>query len=101
MNITYQNAFNATSSSSQGSYDRARGGKIEIKLTIPSQSYDLQGPCRGNVKSPELKITFEIDIEKLPLVNVSSYTVEAEQIADATLDYPGDAIVIKEDKTFG
>lgn len=96
--VTYQNAFNASSSSSEGAYDRARGGKIEIKLTIPSQTYDLSGPCGGSVKSPEMKLTMVIDVEELPLVNVAGYSIEEEQIGPDTMDHPD---AIKLEGTFG
>jgi hypothetical protein len=101
MPIDYQNAFNVNSANSEGSYDRARGGKIEIKLKIPSKTYTAQGACGGQVTTSEMNVTILIDVEKLPLVNVAGYSIEEEQYAPPTLEYPDDAIVIKEDKTFG
>ena len=98
MPVIYQNAVTATSASTEGEYDRARGGLIEVKLTIPSQSYDLQGPCGGKVSSPEMRITFTIDVESLPLVNVAGYTIEEEQIAPEVLEHPGP---IKVEASFG
>lgn len=101
MPVSYQNAFNAGAASSEGSYDRARGGKIEIKLKIPSKTYTAQGACGGKVTTAEMNVTILIDVEKLPLVNVAGYSIEEEQYAPKVLEYPTDAIVIKEDKTFG
>lgn len=98
MPVNYQNAFNVSAASSEGSYDRARGGLIEIKLTIPSQTYNLSGPCGGKVKSPEMKITIEIDVEKLPLVNVAGYSIEEEQYAPEVMEHPGP---LKYEQTFG
>ncbi len=98
MPVVNQNAFNVNAASSEGSYDRARGGLIEIKLTIPSQTYNLSGPCGGKVKSPEMKITIEIDVEKLPLVNVAGYSIEEEQIGPDSMDHPGP---LKHEETFG
>ena len=35
-----------------------------------------------------MKATIEIDVEKLPLVNVAGYAIEEEQVGPDTLDSP-------------
>ena len=97
---TYQDSFNINAANSEGSYDRARGGKIEIKLKIPSKTYTAQGACGGKVTTAEMNVTLLIDVEKLPLVNTAGYKIGEEQIGPKVLEYPDDAIVIKLDQAF-
>lgn len=94
-----QNAFVGNAANSQGAYDRARGGKIEIKLTIPSQKYNVSGGI-GSVVTREMKVTVEIDVELLPLVNVAGYSIEEQQVGPPILEYPEDAVVIRLDESF-
>lgn len=102
MNVMYHNAFDVDAASSEGSYDRARGGQIEIKLTIPSETLTANGACGGTITTKEMKVTILLDIEKLPLVNVAGYYIEEEQTGPGTLGpgYPDDPIVIKIDEKF-
>lgn len=74
--------------SAQPSIDRARGGKIELKLTIPSKTYSLKGPCGGKATLSKMEVTIVIDIEELPLVNTSGYSTGGwTQNADDELPY--------------
>jgi hypothetical protein len=86
-NRIYQNAFNAPASNSQVSIDRARGGQIQITLTIPSKNYKVRGGL-GSVTTDEMQITFEIDLEEMPLVNVASYKTDRTQTGPKKMDYP-------------
>jgi hypothetical protein len=61
----------------------------------------VEGSCTGTVKTKAMEAEFEIDVEKLPLVNVAGYAIEEEQIAPAVLDYPADAVVINITQDFG
>lgn len=79
----YQNAFTATASHNQASIDRARGGIIKIKLTLPSMNI-IGGPGR----TPARVCEFQIDLEQMPLVNVASYEVQEEQITPEEIPYP-------------
>ena len=87
--MTYQNAFNAGASNSEGAYDRARGGEIELKLTIPSKTLTANGACDGTITTKEMKVTIIIDVEKLPVVNVAGYLIEEEQTGPDSMDHPG------------
>ena len=86
--MTYQNGYNASSISPEGAYDRARGGIIKITLSIPSRVLTANGACGGTITTKAMKATIEIDVEKLPLVNVAGYAIEEEQVGPDTLDSP-------------
>jgi hypothetical protein len=86
--MNYQNGQNTRTPDSTPALDRARGGIIVIKLTIPSKTYPVQGGKGGQVKTDEMTVTVKIDLEELPLVNVASYKVEEEQIGPDVMPYP-------------
>jgi hypothetical protein len=94
--VNYQNSQNARNSDSDASIDRARGGIIQITLTIPSKTYPVQGGNGGQVKTDEMDVTFDIDLEQMPLVNVASYKVEEEQIGPDVIKYPNGNITYSE-----
>lgn len=71
----------------QPNRDRARGGKIQIDLTIPKRTYRLQGSCNGIFSTAEMYVRILIDVEKLPLVNTAGYKIEEEQIAPDEIKY--------------
>jgi hypothetical protein len=52
--MNYQNGQNARTPDSTPALDRARGGIIVIKLTIPSKTYPVQGGKGGQVKTDEM-----------------------------------------------
>lgn len=87
--MSYQDAFNARVGSTEGSYDRARGGLIEIKLTIPSKTLSANGACGGTINTKEMKVTVVIDVESLPVINVAGYSIEEEQYGPEVLEHPG------------
>lgn len=70
------------------SYDRARGGQLKVKLTIPEITRPVEGGKGGQVTIPKRVVEFEIDLERMPLVNVAGYTVERNQIAPDVIAYP-------------
>lgn len=84
----YQDAFNVPASNSQPSIDRARGGIIKIKLTIPEIVRRVEGGRGGQVTIPARVCEFEIDLEQMPLVDVAAYKVEERQIGPANIPYP-------------
>lgn len=86
--VNYQNSHNARNSDSDASIDRARGGIIQITLNIPSKTYQVQGGKGGTVTTDAMSATLDIDLEQMPLVNVSSYKVEEEQIGPEEIPYP-------------
>ena len=88
--VNYQNSQNARNSDSDASIDRARGGIVKIELTIPAQKYPVKGGP-GAVTTKEMKCTIEIDLEQMPLVNVSGYEIEEEQIGPDEMPYPNGA----------
>jgi hypothetical protein len=97
--MTEQTAVSAPALSSQGTYDRARGGVLEITFTIPPEIIMVENykfpngnPATGQVTTNRLEATIEIDWELLPLVDVAGYTIEEEQIGPAVLPYPPDKI---------
>lgn len=69
------------------SIDRVRGGKIMLHLIIPSQTYITNGACGQKGVTDEMHVRVEIDVEKLPLVNLSGYGVEEEQIGPDEMPY--------------
>jgi len=94
--INYQDAFNTNAANSQGSIDRARGGKISISLTIPSKTYtDSDGDSHT---TDEMKVSFEIDLELMPLVNVAGYGTNLVQTGPEEIKYPNGNV--KYEKTF-
>jgi hypothetical protein len=97
--VNYQNSQNARNSDSDASIDRARGGIIKIELTIPEKTHKLKVSIgSGVVTIPAVKCTIEIDLEQMPLVNVSGYEIEEEQIGPDEMPYPNGAQgVIAED----
>jgi hypothetical protein len=101
--MTYQNAFNVMEGVSEGAYDRCRGGILEIEITIPSETVEVEGarypttgrpPAPGTMTFPEMKATIKIDWELLPLVNTAGYAMEEEQYAPDLLPYPPDKISV-------
>jgi len=86
--MTAQRSITVTGVSPGGSYDRARGGKIQIRLVIPSKTYSLDTRDGGTVTTDEMVAEFEIDLEELPLVNVAGYKIEEEQYAPDRMSYP-------------
>lgn len=82
-----QTGTNLFSSASQPSIDRARGGKILIKLTIPSQQYKADGACGGVVTTDEMTVEVTIDVEKLPLVDTATYRIEEQQDSPSEMPY--------------
>lgn len=80
-------------------YDRARGGQLKVKLTIPQRRLPVQGGP-GAVTIPKQVVEFVIDLERMPLVNVANYAVDRVQVAPPLISYPNgtDATV---DATFG
>jgi hypothetical protein len=93
--VNYQNSQNARNSDSDASIDRARGGIIQITLTIPSKIYPVRGG-RGIVRTAKMSVTIDIDLEQMPLVNVASYKIEEEQIAPDVIPYPNGNIRYRE-----
>ncbi len=93
--VNYQNSQNARNSDSDASIDRARGGIIQITLTIPSKRYRVSGGL-GSVTTAKMSVTIDIDLEQMPLVNVASYEVEEEQIAPEEIPYPNGNITYNE-----
>lgn len=85
--INYQNAGNAQSISRQPAMDRARGGKIHIKITLPEQRIPVTGGP-GAVRIPKQICEFYIDLEELPLVNVAGYATDHVQTGPAKMSYP-------------
>lgn len=73
---------------SQASIDRARGGQIKITLKIPSKTYAVQGGKGGQVTTDAMSVSFEIDLEEMPLVNVATYKTDRTQTGPATIPYP-------------
>lgn len=86
-NRTYHDAHNAPASNSQVSIDRARGGQIQITLNIPSKTYPVRGG-RGRVTTAAMSVTFAIDLEEMPLVNVASYKTDRTQTGPDEMPYP-------------
>jgi hypothetical protein len=86
--VNYQNSQNARNSDSDASIDRARGGIIQITLTIPSKTYPVRGGKGGQVTTDKMVVTLAIDLEELPLVNTAGYKVEEEQIEPDVMPYP-------------
>jgi hypothetical protein len=68
-------------------YDRARGGQLKVTLTIPAMRLPVKGNF-GYVNVPERKVTFELDLERMPLVNVAGYAVDRVQVKPTTISYP-------------
>lgn len=85
--INYSNAANAQPMSRQPSIDRARGGIIKIELTIPAETIGVTGGP-GRVRIPKKVAKFEIDLEMMPLINVSNYSVEMQQDGPDEMPYP-------------
>lgn len=83
----YQNAFTAAASHNQASIDRARGGIIKIKITIPELTVRTNSK-KDSVTLPERICEFDIDLELLPLVNTSGYAVDREQNSPDRMAYP-------------
>lgn len=80
--------------SAQPNIDRARGGILVVDVIIPSEVAGTSGAKRfgiftraGSVKTNGLTARLLIDWEKLPLVNVSGYTTDREQIAPDEMPY--------------
>lgn len=78
----------------QPSIDRARGGLLKIKVTIPSETVKVDGaklgplPRPGTITTKEMKTTVEIDWEKLPLVNTAAYKINEKQVSPDEMPYP-------------
>lgn len=89
--INYTNAANAQPMSRQPNIDRARGGIIQIELTIPEITRPVEGGRGGRVTIPKRVANFEIDLEMLPLINVSGYSVGMEQTGPDEMPYPNGA----------
>jgi hypothetical protein len=85
--VNYQNSQNARNSDSDAAIDRARGGTIHIRITIPEERIRVTGGI-GAVVIPKKEVNVLIDLEQMPLVNVASYKIEQEQIAPAKMSYP-------------
>ena len=85
--VNYQDSQNARNSDSDASIDRARGGTIHIKITIPEERLPVKGGI-GTVVIPKKECNVLINLEDLPLVNVASYKIEEEQISPAKMSYP-------------
>jgi hypothetical protein len=68
--------------------DRARGGTVTITLVIPPKQIGVQGGGGGVVNIPQQSVTFTIDMEQLPLVNVANYSAPYTQIGPPALPYP-------------
>ena len=97
-NRVYHDAHNTPASNSQVSIDRARGGKISITLKIPSKTYPVRGGP-GRVTTEAMQVSFEIDLEEMPLVNVASYKTDRVQTGPNQMPYPNG--VTKYNQTFG
>lgn len=96
-NRVYHDAHNTPASNSQVSIDRARGGQIQITLTIPKKTHKLKlSVGSGVVEIPEVSVTFAIDLEQMPLVNVASYKTDRTQTGPATIPYPNGVITYSE-----
>jgi hypothetical protein len=68
--------------------DRARGGTVSVTLIIPAKRIQVQGGKGGFVDIPKEEVTFTIDMEQLPLVNVARYNTTMTQIAPEVIPYP-------------
>jgi hypothetical protein len=68
--------------------DRARGGTVSVTLIIPAKRIQVQGGKGGFVDIPKEEVTFTIDMEQLPLVNVARYQTTMTQIAPEVIPYP-------------
>lgn len=87
--VTYPQASSARADSQQPSIDRARGGIIKIKLTIPQET--IKAPATigsAIVDIPKKEVTITIDLEKMPLIDTSAYKVEETQTGPDSMDYP-------------
>lgn len=86
-NRTYHDAHNAPASNSQVSIDRARGGTIHLRITIPEERLPVRGGI-GSVVIPKKELNLLVDLEELPLVNVASYKIDRNQTGPAKMSYP-------------
>ena len=84
--LQYANSYNAQAVTPQPSIDRARGGKIKVKLTFPRTK--VEG---GSGFVPRRVCEFEIDLEEMPLVNVAGYRTDRVQVAPDEMPYPNGA----------
>jgi hypothetical protein len=92
-------ALGARETREDAQYDRARGGQLKVKLTIPEKRLDVKGNF-GFVIVPKQTVEFVIDLERMPLVNVSGYAVDRIQTGPPLIEYPnGTGATV--DKTFG
>lgn len=85
--INYSNSYNAQGVTPQPAIDRARGGVIHIKITLPEERIRVSGGP-GAVTIPKKECNIMIDLEDMPLVNVSGYEVDREQISPERMSYP-------------
>ena len=97
--INYFDAVTASAFSDQPTMDRARGGKMKVTLQIPSKTYQVQGGKGGQITTDKMSVTFELDLEQMPLVNVAGYRTDRAQIEPDSMPYPNGVTVY--DKTFG
>jgi hypothetical protein len=68
--------------------DRARGGQVTVKLIIPPKRIGVQGGQGGFVDIPKQEVSFTIDLEQLPLVNVARYNTTMTQVEPLIIPYP-------------
>lgn len=83
--INYSSAYDAQMVTPQPDIDRVRGGIIQLELTIPRTECEGGGPAKF---FPAMKLSVAIDLEQLPLVNASGYSVDRSQNTPARMSYP-------------
>lgn len=100
-NIVSFSGTQAFGVSPQPSIDRARGGVLQIEVTIPSETVPVDGarfpvqgrpPAPGTVTTKEMLTVIVIDWELLPLVCMSCYSVGHRQTGPDVLPYPPDQL---------